>query len=165
VLELALDAPVAPGRVLLCETDDELTNLHSRGRTALSARVGPAPRDERAVPAQDGLRADQYRGPAPFRQEAAGGGKQRPVVQLEIRLLHLAVEDVELMAQHHDLDLLCFLGAQGEDGKLKKAPQNPIAKRHDDEMARFRFHGRRRLRHLPDSVTVAAWKDLITRAD
>jgi hypothetical protein len=68
-------------------------------------------------------------------------------VELEVRPLHLAIEDVELVSEHHDLDLLCVLGAQGKDGQLQKAAQDPIAQRQDDEV-RFRFHGRGRLRHL-----------------
>jgi hypothetical protein len=69
-------------------------------------------------------------------------------VRLEVRPLHLAVEDVELVSEHHDLDLLCVLGAQGKDCELQKAAQDPIAQRQDDEV-RFRLHGRGRLRHLP----------------
>jgi hypothetical protein len=63
------------------------------------------------VPAQDGLGAYQQRGPASSRQEAAGGGKQCAVVWFEDWPLHLTVEDVDLVAENHDLDLLGFLGA------------------------------------------------------
>jgi hypothetical protein len=108
------------------------------------------------VPAQDRLGADEQRGPAPSRQDAAGGGKQCAVVRPEDRPPYLAAEDVELVAENHDLDLLGFLGAQGKDGGLKEAAQDPVAQRQDDEVARSRLHGRRRLRHLsPSSVTAA----------
>jgi hypothetical protein len=68
-------------------------------------------------------------------------------VGLELWPLHLAVEDVELVAEHQDLDLFGFLGAQGKDGELEKAPQDPIAKRQDEEVARFGRHWRERLGH------------------
>jgi TPP-dependent trihydroxycyclohexane-1,2-dione (THcHDO) dehydratase len=63
---------------------------------------------------------------------------------------------MELVAKNHDFDLLGILRAQGKDHEFKKATQDPVAQRQDDEVARSRLHGRRRLRHAPSSVTVAA---------
>ncbi len=39
-------------------------------------------------------------------------------MRLEIRPLHLALEDAELVAEHQNLDLLGLLGAEGDDEKL-----------------------------------------------
>jgi hypothetical protein len=119
MLELALDVSVAPGPVLLGETDDELTNLRPLRRAAGSARVGPAPRHEGSVPAHDRLRTDEQRGAAPCRQNAARGSKQYAVVRLEAWPLYLPAEDVELVAENHDFDLLGIFGAQGKDDDLK----------------------------------------------
>jgi hypothetical protein len=69
-------------------------------------------------------------------------------VRLEDWPPYLAAEDVELVADNHDLDLLGFLGAQGKDDELKEAAQDPVAQRRDDEVTRSRLQGRRRLRHL-----------------
>src|SRR5919106_1061993 len=51
LFELTLDAPIAPGRVLLGEADNEPANPRLRGRGAGPPRVRPATRHERAVPA------------------------------------------------------------------------------------------------------------------
>jgi hypothetical protein len=149
MLELALDASVAPSRVLLCDTDDEPANLRWLGWAAGPSRIGSAPRHEGSVPAHDRLRTNEQRGPAPSRQNAAGGSKQYAVVWLEAWPLYRAAEDVELVAENHDFDLFGFFGPQGKDDDLKKATQNPIAERQDDEAARTRLHERRRLRHPP----------------
>ncbi len=41
-----------------------------------------------------------------------------PVMRLEIRPLHLALEDAELVAEHQNLNLLGLLGAEGDDDEL-----------------------------------------------
>jgi hypothetical protein len=119
MLELALNASVAPGPVLLGYTDDEQANLRRLRRAAGPARVGPAPRHEGSVPAHDRFRTNEQRGPVPSRQNAAGGSKQDAVVRLEAWPLYLPAEDVELVAENHDFDLLGFFGPQGKDGDLK----------------------------------------------
>ena len=73
-------------------------------------------------------------GPAPPRKHPGGGGKQGAVLRLEVRPLHLAAEDAELVAEDQDLDLLRFLGAQRQLGELEKATQQPVAKRQNDEV-------------------------------
>lgn len=54
-LELALDAPIAPGVVLLGEAHDEAGDLHPRGWPPDAPRVAPPARNQPAVPAQDRL--------------------------------------------------------------------------------------------------------------
>jgi hypothetical protein len=56
-------------------------------------------------------------GPNAYSAGRAGGGEQGAVVRLEVRRLHLALEDVELVTKHHDLHVLCVLGAEGKDGE------------------------------------------------
>jgi hypothetical protein len=70
-------------------------------------------------------------------------------VRLEVWPFHLAIQVVKLMAENDDFDLLGFLGPQRKDDELKKATQNPVAKRQNGGVARTRLHGRRRLRHSP----------------
>jgi hypothetical protein len=43
VLQFSLNAPVAPGRILLGEPDDEPANLRWLWWSARSSRIGPAP--------------------------------------------------------------------------------------------------------------------------
>src|ERR671918_820245 len=94
LFELALDAPVAPGLVLLGETDDEPADLPRLFRATLSARIGPATRHEGAVPAQNGLGAHEQGGTEPSRKHAGDGGKQGAVLRLEVRPFHLAAQDM-----------------------------------------------------------------------
>lgn len=111
----------------------------SRRGTNRGHAAATAPRHERWVPAQYRLRAYEQRDPAPSQQDAAGSCKQCAVVRLEGWPFHLAVEDVKLVAENHDLDLLGIIGPQGKDDELKKATQHPIAERQDDEVARLGF--------------------------
>jgi hypothetical protein len=113
------------------------------------------------VPAQNGLGAYEQRSPSFLWKHARGGGKQGAVVRPEVWPLHLAAEDVELVAENQDLDLLCFFRAQRQHGELEKATQRPVAERQNDEMG-FRLHGRGRLRHLTSSAARADPQHLIT---
>jgi hypothetical protein len=64
-LELADDTEIAPPGVLSCQAPDQRHRLFGKGWTTRSAvRVGPAPTDKRAVPAEDGLWRDEERTPA-----------------------------------------------------------------------------------------------------
>jgi hypothetical protein len=47
-----------------------------------------------------------------FGSTRLAAARNRPVVRLEVRPLHLAFEDVELVAKHQDLHLLSLLGAK-----------------------------------------------------
>src|SRR5205807_4375720 len=58
--ELASDPLVAPARVVAREAEDQLANLGADRRpTLISCRVGPAPRDELALPTQERFRRDE----------------------------------------------------------------------------------------------------------
>src|SRR5213594_688244 len=75
--ELARDPLVAPAAVLARESEDQLADL-TADRRSPRARcwVGPAPRHELAMPADE---RDEERTPALAREQAARGGQQRPV--------------------------------------------------------------------------------------
>ena len=100
LLELALDAPVAPARVVLGETDDQVFEVPRDRRSA--ATPAPPPRrsagDEAAVPTQQGLGTHREDLPPGPREQPAGGGEQEAVVGLEAGAADLAVEDFELVA-------------------------------------------------------------------
>jgi hypothetical protein len=64
LLELALDTPIAPGPVLLCEADDEATNIGRFGGPPDAARIGPTACNEPTVPGQDRLGANEEGLPA-----------------------------------------------------------------------------------------------------
>ena len=44
----------------------------------------------------------------------------------EIRPSYLASEHLQLMAEHHDLDLLGIFGAKRQDDELEESAQSPI---------------------------------------
>jgi hypothetical protein len=73
---------------------------------------------------------------------------------------HLALEHLELVPQHHDLDLLCVLGAKAQEDELKGPAQGPVQEGHDHEVARLGFHGPRRLWH----PTEPAWAPRCNRS-
>jgi hypothetical protein len=63
--ELALDALVAPARVLSGEADDQLLHAMVQRRSPVPAtRVGPGASDHASVPAQQRLRSDAEQGVA-----------------------------------------------------------------------------------------------------
>ncbi len=54
--EFAVDASVTPGRVLLCQSDDELADLGGGwGTSGASVRLGPVAGDAPTVPSKQGL--------------------------------------------------------------------------------------------------------------
>ena len=62
LLQLALNAAVAPARVVGCHPDDELADLlHDAWPADAVRRVGPLGRDQAAVPAHDGVGRDDGR--------------------------------------------------------------------------------------------------------
>ena len=64
LLQLADDPQVAPARVRSSESHDQLDGLLGESRTPWSSvRVGPAPSNEGAMPAEDGLGSDEERRP------------------------------------------------------------------------------------------------------
>ena len=68
--------------------------------------VGPAPPDERPVPAQDRLGSDEERRPTLPWHESGQGDDERPVGPGETGSGDLAAEDSQLLAEHQDLGIL-----------------------------------------------------------
>ena len=98
---------VTPTRVLSCQADDQLPKLH-RGRRSAGALPPPPARpasDELTVPSQHGLGSHYEGAPAIAREQAAQSSKQHFVLGAETRLARLTRNDLELMAQHQDLDV------------------------------------------------------------
>jgi hypothetical protein len=63
------------------------------------------------VPREHGLGPHQKAAPALAREQAAQRGKDEPVATLEARFAFLAVNNLELVPQHQDLDVLGVDGA------------------------------------------------------
>ena len=128
--ELPGDPLITPARVLARQARYELADLAADARAARSpARVGPAARHELAVPADKRLRRDEERGPAPARQQTAGGGQQRSIGAPKDRTSRLAAH--ELVAKHHDLELLELLGTTAQQDQLDQPPQGEVKQRRE----------------------------------
>jgi hypothetical protein len=105
--QLAVDALVAPPRVLAGKPHDQLLHLVGDRRAAVGGRrVGPAPTDHAPVPAQQGLRPHQEHRPTRPREQTAQRREQRTVFRLQAGPWMLAAQHHKLVAQHQDLDLL-----------------------------------------------------------
>jgi hypothetical protein len=125
--ELARDPLIAPAGIFAREAEDELAGLSADRRSpGLACRIGPASRDELAVPAQDRARGDEERAPAPARNAPARSGEERPIGPPECRPRALAPEDRELVTKHDDLELLELLGAAGKRDKLMQSLQSDV---------------------------------------
>jgi len=78
--------------------------------------------------AQQRLRGDDEAGPAGSGQDAADGGKQGTVGGLELGASGLAAKHGELVAEHHDLEVLGGLAVGQQHEQLDRAAQRQVAK-------------------------------------
>ena len=82
-----------------------------------------------AVPAKEGLGSDEERRPAVLRQESAQRTEPRPVGWLEAWPRLVATQDVELVAQHQDLDLLGPARSEEEQEEREDPPNGKVDER------------------------------------
>jgi len=124
--QLAVDTPVAPGRIVPCHLQCQRAYGLRPGRPPRSAaRAGPAPLDQIGVPVQQRRRGDnprQLTEPA-GRQQPGQRGHNRPVSPRQPRRPRLALEHGELVAQDADLGVFGAVGA-GEQGKPAKRAEH-----------------------------------------
>jgi hypothetical protein len=84
LLELSLDALVAPPGVVPGQADNQVLDLLVQRRPAsLAMRVGPCTGDQSPVPAQQRVGLDEEARPAGPREQAADRGEQGPVCRLQ----------------------------------------------------------------------------------
>ncbi len=69
-------------------------------------RIGPAARDQSAMPAQQRVRPHEEDVPAAPWQQPTHRGKQQPIVRLEARPTGLSAKNRELVTEHENLQLL-----------------------------------------------------------
>ena len=117
--EFAVDAPVAPGRVLGGEAHDQSAELDRRLVVVRVARVGlgPVAGDASAVPAQQRVGCDDPAVAAWAGERGGDRAEQGPVVVVERGSVDLAAEDGELVAQHDDLEVLGAARTDSETGE------------------------------------------------
>jgi hypothetical protein len=122
--QLALDAHIAPARVLPRQPQDQAARL---GRKRRTTRPPAAPSviamQQRPVPAAQRLRPDRKARPPLERKQPARRSKQRAVSGRVLRPPPAAAQDRQLVAQNHDLEL-ALTAAAGE--KNKKTAEEPV---------------------------------------
>ena len=136
--ELALEAEIAPARVLRGQLADQLPALFAdRGSTAAGTTCEgrPLPSDQLAVPAEHRFRLDQQGGPRGPWEPARQGGEDETIGLAPADNLHLAFDDADLVAQHQQLSLICGVVAEGREGEVDKESEAGV----EDEGE----HGRR----------------------
>ena len=111
--ELPADPLVPPAWVLLAQADDEVPDIgvDRRSTGVTGPPVCPLLPDEFPMPAKQGLRPHDERGPAGLRHRPARGRQQDSVASVESRALHLPLEHLHLVPEHQELDVLLICSA------------------------------------------------------
>jgi hypothetical protein len=123
LLELTLDTPVAPARVLPSQPQDHRRPVLGERWTATSTpRLRPLAGHQAPMPPQDRTRRHQEARPELTGKRSAQDRENRTIGGSELGSLDLAAQHTELVAQDGDLDILGVLASQ--------AP-----KQHADELA------------------------------
>jgi hypothetical protein len=121
--QLALDAHVAPARVLPRQPLDQAARLGRKRRTAGPATAASATSlQQRPVPAAKRLRADRKARPPLARKQPARRSEQRPVGGRVLRAPPAAPQDRQLVAQNHDLELALTAAAGKQTNKTAEEP-------------------------------------------
>jgi hypothetical protein len=128
--QFALDALVAPGRVLRRQTQNQPLRLRGQRRFARApARIGPAATDKVAMPAQQRRRLDQERAMPPPRQQLVERRQQDTIGRPQPRPPDLAPQHLQLMPQHRNLKLLRPLRTTKQNQQLEQTANNPVRER------------------------------------
>jgi hypothetical protein len=136
--KLALNADTTPAAVLPAETDDELDELIAeRGtpRASLGSPTLPPATRELPVPAKQGLGCDEETAPPPSREQPAERREHRSVRgPVADAAMELPLEHADLVAQHHELDVL----VQSCPSARSRQTEDPAR----DEIAQAEGHNR-----------------------
>ena len=136
--QLALDAAMAPRRVLPSESHHQVADLVADGRAAGPVRIRPRPADQPAVPGQQGRRGDNTVRPQLAGQHPGQRGRHRAIRPRQPRPADLAAQHGHLVPQHHDLDVL----RRVRSGQQRQPAQHP----HQAQVQHPRSHGQRSCR-------------------
>ena len=136
--KLTLNAYTTPAAVLPAESDDELDDLITKwrtSRTSLGSPTFPLASRELPVPAKQGLGRDEEATPAPPWKKSAERSKARSVRgPVAHAAMELPLEQADLVAKHHQLDVLVRSCPSAGSQHLKNAAR--------DEIAETEAHGR-----------------------
>ncbi len=114
--ELAVDATLAPSRVLLRQANDERgDSLRDAGPIGTAMRVCPVPGDEAPVPAEHGCQLDERAAKTVAGQQSCESRQHRPARRVQRRSID--------MAPHDDLDGDVGVTAEHESNQLEDAAE------------------------------------------
>ena len=127
--QLADDALVAPARILAGQAQHQLSDLAADRRPTDATGIGPAAAHQPPMPAKQRRRCDDKRPPARSRQQPAGGSKEDSIGRPQPRPSNLTAQHRQLVAKHHDLQLLELLRAKTQRRELQHASKHDVAER------------------------------------
>src|SRR5439155_6254680 len=126
-------------------------DLTTDRRPARSLRVRPSLRDQPAVAAQQRRRSNGKRPPARSRQQPAGGGEEDSIGLTQLGPNGVPAQHRQLVAEHHDLELLELVGSKAQRSELQNASEYEVAERPEQgETPPGRRDGRTTLRIRTD---------------
>jgi hypothetical protein len=129
-VKLALDANTSPAAVLPAESDDELDNLiaeRGTSRTSLGSPTFPLASRELPMPAEQSLGRDEKATPAPPWKYSAEHSQDRSVRGLVAdAAMELPLEHADLVAKHHQLDVLVQSCPSARSQCLKNAARDEV---------------------------------------
>src|SRR6266508_5744140 len=118
-------------RVLAREPQHKLPDPRRQRRSpAAASRLSPLPTHQRPMPAQQRPRTHQKHTPRRARQVTGGGCKQRPISGAELWPRHLPAQDLQLLAQHQQLDI-SHMQAAAANKRTEQRPHSEVKERED----------------------------------
>jgi hypothetical protein len=125
-----------PPRVLAGKTNDQRTDLlRDRGPTRCPSGVRPAFPHKLAMPAKQRVRTNEERRPARSAKELARRSQEHTISLVQPRTSDLATKNRELVAQHHDLELLELTRAQPQRHDRQHTLKEQVQQRHHQAAA------------------------------
>jgi hypothetical protein len=106
--QFAHNALIAPARVLPRKPHNEVADLTTDGPSAKAVTIGPTPRDQPAMPFEQGDGLDDKRRSGRARQDSACGCQEHPVRRSERWTTDLATEDGQRVPEHDEFQLFEF---------------------------------------------------------
>jgi hypothetical protein len=128
--QLAADPPMAPARILPRQPQHQLPNLSRQlWPSALAGRLSPLPAHKRSMPTQQRTRRHQQHATRRARQMASRGRQQRPISPSELRPRDLPTQNLELVAQHQELNVFHMQAATATNKRPEQSPHSEIEER------------------------------------
>jgi hypothetical protein len=85
------------------------------------------------MPAQQRVRANEERRPAPSAEQSAGRSQENAVALIQPRMRDLAAKNREFVPEHHNLELLELARAQTQHRHRKHTPKQQVQQRRDQK--------------------------------